>query len=201
MAKVSIKSVMTSEFPQAKLLSSGCQGSVYAFSNNTVLKAVSRCLMWEVFDGSKLPAEMLAIQWANSVNNLVVQFKDHILVKNMGHILALERLFPCLPTAFSRNEIAAAIEVAEAQLEELWASGWAHGDLKRPTELVGNDPMQLFNNIMLTEVDGKCVIRLVDLGCPMLEQHDEHDLIDGYIINDKDDWREFKDWILNYPRD
>lgn len=192
---------MASEFPEATLLSSGFQGSVYAYSQNTVLKAVSNCLKWQVFEGFTLPAEMLAIQWANTINNLVVQFKDHILVKKMGHILALERLFPCLPTAFTQLEIAAAIEVAEAQLEELWASGWAHGDLKRPTQLVGNDPMQLFNNIMLTEVNGGCVIRLVDLGCPMIEKYDKQKLIKGYIINDQDDWQEFKDWILNYPRD
>jgi hypothetical protein len=200
MSKVLIKNVMASEFPEAKLLSSGFQGAVYAYSENTVLKAMSRCLLWES-DNSELPAEMLSIQFANNVNNLVVKFKDHIFVENMGHILALERLFPCLPTAFTKEEIAVAIETAEAQLNELWAAGWCHGDLKRPTQMVGTDPMQLFNNIMLTEVDGHCVVRLVDLGCPMLKQYDSQDLLNGYLANDKSDWEEFKNWILNYSRD
>jgi hypothetical protein len=195
---MSIKSL--SQFPQASLLASGLQGKVYAIGLDMVLKTVSKPVVWETFNDGLLPAEVLAIKWANTFNNLVVQFKDHNLV-NKVHIIALERLFPCLPTAFSKEEIAAAIEVAESQLDELWASGWAHGDLKRPTEFVGHNPMLLFNNIMLTESNGTCVIRLVDLGCSMLEQYDENDLIEGYIVNDKDDWKDFKDWILNYPRD
>lgn len=152
---------------------------------------------------------MIAMQWANTINKLVVQFKDHIDVKDVeglsiGHLVAMERVFPCVPTAFTVEELQAAIEVAEAQLEELWASGFAHCDLKRPDvakKIRGSTADDvLFNNILLTEVEGKCVIRLIDLGFANLEQYDEEDLIDRHQYKDKADWEEYKLWLIDYPR-
>jgi serine/threonine protein kinase len=148
------------------------------------------------------------MQWVNGVNDLVVKFKDHIDVKDVeglsiGHLIAMERVFPCVPTAFTVEELREAIEVAEAQLEELWASGFAHCDLKRPDMVLkgGSNTDVLFNNILLTEVSGKCVIRLIDLGFANLEQYDEDDVIDRHQDKDKADWEEYKLWLLNYPRD
>lgn len=211
MANVSIKSVIASEFPEAQILSSGFTGSVYALSEQTVIKSLSwddfdndLLVCWETFEDGFVPAEILAMKWANKINSLVVNYVDHFHIEEVGYIIAMERLYPCLPTAFTRDEISAAIDVAESQLEELWASGWAHGDLRRPSMVRKNESLPidvLYNNIMLTKGDVGCVIKLVDTGFSALEQYDEDDCIDTWIAKDKEDWRLFKDWILNYPRD
>jgi len=210
---ISIKTVIASEFPEAQLLSSGFTGSVYALSEHTVIKSLSQddfdnelLVCWETNKDGFIPAELLAMQWANKINSLVVKYVDHFHIEEVGYIIAMERLYPCLPTAFSRNEIEAAIDVAESQLEELWASGWAHGDIRRPSMVKKNNMSDdvLFNNIMLVRHDSGvgCTIRLVDTGFSALEQYDEHDEgIDLWIAKDKEEWRLFKDWILNYPRD
>jgi serine/threonine protein kinase len=205
---MSIQSVVVEMFPEASLLASGFQGNVYALSDNTVIKAISKGMFWETFYEGWQPVDKIAMQWVNGVNDLVVKFKDHIDVKDVeglsiGHLIAMERVFPCVPTAFTVEELREAIEVAEAQLEELWASGFAHCDLKRPDMVLkgGSNTDVLFNNILLTEVSGKCVIRLIDLGFANLEQYDEDDVIDRHQDKDKADWEEYKLWLLNYPRD
>ena len=204
---MSIQSVVVEMFPEAKLLASGFQGSVYALSENTVIKAMRASLFWKTFNEGYQPVDKLVMEWANAYNNLVVKYKDHINVKdenelNVGDLIAMERVFPCVPTAFTREELQAAIEVAETQLEELWASGFAHCDLRRPDCVLkgGVSIDALFNNIILTEVDSKCVIRLIDLGFSNLKQYDSNNTIDRNICNDKADWEKFKIWLLNYPR-
>jgi len=205
---MAINNVVTESFPDAKLLASGFYGSVYALSESTVVKAVDTCIYWFTATSCE-PADVLAFNWANTLNNLVVKHQDYIPVnredgESLGHLFFMERVFPCVPTAFSREELQAAVEVAEAQLNELWESGWAHCDLKRPDFIKRaynkQDDDILFNNIALTEVDGKCVIRLIDLGNANLEQYDEEDKILKDIAKDKEDWRHFKEWLLNYPR-
>jgi hypothetical protein len=52
----------------------------------------------------------------------------------MSHLIAMERVYACVPTAFSRPEIKSAIIVADKLLEEMWASGKAYGHLKTPTK-------------------------------------------------------------------
>jgi serine/threonine protein kinase len=205
---MSIQQVVNEMFPEASLLASGFQGSVYALSENTVIKAISEGMFWETFNEGYQPVDKLAMQWVNAYNNLVVKFKDHIDVKDVdglsiGHLIAMERVFPCVPTAFTVEELQSAIDVAEVQLEELWASGFAHCDLKRPDMVLkgGGNIDVLFNNILLTEVDGKCVIRLIDLGFSNLEQYDDEDVIDRHQEKDKADWEEYKLWLLDYPRD
>ena len=204
---MSIQSVVVEMFPEASLLASGFQGSVYALSENTVIKAISEGLFWETFYEGWQPVDKIAMQWVNDVNSLVVKFKDHIDVKDVdglsiGHLVAMERVFPCVPTAFTVEELQAAINVAEVQLNELWNSGFAHCDLKRPDMVLkgGSNIDVLFNNIVLTEVNGQCVIRLIDIGIANLEQYDEEDEIEEHIAKDQADWEEYKLWLLTYPR-
>jgi hypothetical protein len=201
---MSINQVVTEYFPEAKLLASGFQGSVYALNETTAIKAIVEGLFWQVASGDFEPVDKLAMQWANNVNGLVIEYKDHIKVEDVGDLIATERVYPCVVTAFTKEQIMSAIDVAEAELKELWASGWAHCDLKRP-EMVkkvyheSKDDI-LFNNIVLTKVNNQCVIRLIDIGTANLEQYDEDDEIQEHIDKDRGDWQSYKDWILNYPR-
>ena len=201
---MSIQSVVTEFFPNAKLIASGFQGSVYALNETTAIKAIVEGLFWQVASGDFEPVDKLAMQWANNVNGLVIEYKDHIKVEDVGDLIATERVYPCVVTAFTKEQIMSAIDVAEAELKELWASGWAHCDLKRP-EMVkkvyheSKDDI-LFNNIVLTKVNNQCVIRLIDIGTANLEQYDEDDEIQEHIDKDRGDWQSYKDWILNYPR-
>ena len=201
---MSIQSVVTEFFPNAKLIASGFQGSVYALNETTAIKAIVEGLFWQVASGDFEPVDKLAMQWANNVNGLVIKYKDHIKVEDVGDLIASERVYPCVVTAFTREQIINAIDVAEAELKELWASGWAHCDLKRPemVKKVYNESKDdiLFNNIVLTKVNNQCVIRLIDIGTANLEQYDEDDEIEEHIDKDKGDWQSYKDWILNYPR-
>jgi len=127
---------------------------------------------------------------------------DHNHAEGVTDLIATERVYACVPTAFSRGEIEAAIVVAESQLEELWDSGWVYGDLKRP-ELVcrGSDHKDpLYRNIMICKAKIGCVIRLIDTGLSVGEQYDDLDKIQEILEKDKEDWQAFKDWILDYPR-
>ena len=201
---MSINNIVNEFFPNAKLIASGFQGSVYALNETTAIKAIVEGLFWQVASGDFEPVDKLAMQWANNVNGLVIKYKDHIQVEDVGDLIATERVYPCVVTAFTKEQIINAIDVAEAELEELWASGWAHCDLKRP-EMVkkvyheSKDDI-LYNNIVLTKVNNQCVIRLIDIGTANLEQYDEDDEIEEHIDKDREDWQSYKDWILNYPR-
>ena len=201
---MSINNIVNEFFPEAKLIASGFQGSVYALNETIVIKAIVEGLSWQVATGDFEPVDKLAMQWANNVNSLVIKYKDHIQVEDVGDLIATERVYPCVVTAFTKEQIMSAIDVAEAQLEELWASGWAHCDLKRPemVKKVYNESKDdiLFNNIVLTKVNNQCVIRLIDIGTANLEQYDEDDEIEEHIDKDRGDWQSYKDWILNYPR-
>ena len=204
-----INNIVNEYFPEAFMLASGFNGSVFGLNNTTVIKAVEDAMFWDIANDGCEPVDKVAAVWANKYNNLVVNFMDHIHVKDeegdcMGHLFTMERVFPCVPTAFTVEELMSAINIAEQQLEELWNSGWAHCDLKRPDFIkkAYNHTVDdvLFNNIVLTEVDGKCVIRLIDVGNANLEQYDEEDEIQEHIDKDKADWEEFKLWLLDYPR-
>ena len=199
-----INNVVVEFFPDAKLIASGFQGSVYALNETTAIKAIVEGLFWQVASGDFEPVDKLAMQWANNVNGLVIKYKNHIKVEDVGDLIASERVYPCVVTAFTKEQIINAIDVAEAELEELWASGWAHCDLKRPemVKKVYNESKDdiLFNNIVLTKVNNQCVIRLIDIGTANLEQYDEDDEIEEHIDKDRGDWQSYKDWILNYPR-
>lgn len=201
---MSINNIVNQFFPNAKLIASGFQGSVYALNETIVIKAIVEGLFWQVASGDFEPVDKLAMQWANNVNSLVIKYKDHIKVEDVGDLIASERVYPCVVTAFTKEQIINAIDVAEAQLEELWASGWAHCDLKRPemVKKIYNESKDdiLYNNIVLTKVNNQCVIRLIDIGTANLEQYDEDDEIEEHIDKDKGDWQSYKDWILNYPR-
>ena len=203
-----INNVVTEYFPEASILASGFNGSVFAVSNTIVIKAVEDAMFWDTASGCE-PVDKIAAVWANKYNNLVVNFMDHIHVKDeegdcMGHLFTMERIFPCVPTAFTVEELLSAINIAQQELDELWNSGWAHCDLKRPEFIkkAYNESKDdiLFNNIVLTEVSGKPVIRLIDVGSANLEQYDEDDEILEHIDKDKADWEEFKLWLLDYPR-
>lgn len=201
---MSINNIVNEFFPEAKVIASGFQGSVYALNETIVIKAIVEGLSWQVASGDFEPVDKLAMQWANNVNDLVIKYKDHIKVEDVGDLIASERVYPCVVTAFTREQIMSAIDVAEAELEELWASGWAHCDLKRPemVKKVYNESKDdiLFNNIVLTKVNNQCVIRLIDIGTANLEQYDEDDEIEEHIDKDRRDWQSYKDWIFNYPR-
>lgn len=205
---MSINQVVNEFFPEAKVIASGFNGTVFGLNNTTVIKAVEDAMFWNTSKGCE-PVDLIAAQWANKYNNLVVNTMDHIHVNDdegdtVGHLFTMERIFPCVPTAFTVEELMSAINIAEQQLEELWNSGWAHCDLKRPEFIkkAYNESKDdiLFNNIVLTEVGGKCVIRLIDVGSANLEQYDEDDEILEHIDKDKADWEEFKLWLLDYPR-
>ena len=182
---------------------------MFTYTQETVLKSlviddfdIEPLQRWETFEGDLEPSEVLALQWANTINDLVIKYKSHIVLEEEGCIIAMERVYPCIPTAFSRVEIEAALVVADKQLKDLWSSGWSHGDLKRPSHLARNSELQdvLYNNIVLTKVKDRCVIRLIDCGCSLLEQYDDLDQMEVELAKDMLNWQDFKEWILNYPR-
>lgn len=207
-----INNIVTEYFPEASMLASGAFGRVYALSDSIVVKALedAHVLTWQVADESYQPIDKLAAEWANNYNNLVVKFEDWIHIRDeeenddVGDLIIMERVYPCLPTAFTVEELEAAVDVAEQQLNELWSSGFAHCDLKRPEFIkkvynTTSDDL-LYNNIVLTKVNGVCIIRLIDIGNANLEQYDVKDKIEDNITKDKIDWEDFKEWLFTYPR-
>ena len=190
---VSLSEVDTSDL---QILGKSFHATVWAFSSDIALKNYTK-------------NEVLALKWANTINRLCM---SHLAIAN--NLLAVERLYPVSLSSLSKETIDRFISVAEQQLEELWASGWAHCDLKRPdcVRTVWGQPLLpeevLFNNIIFTK-DG---IRLIDFNMSLTEEtvKDVEDdfnyktktdikrnYISLYINKDKKNWQKFKAFVYN----
>jgi serine/threonine protein kinase len=180
-------------------LSSGYNGQVYADEIYCYKEVDS------MFNDDGQNVEYGLIKFANNINGLVVKSfgysDDEVTEKST---IILERLYNVSPLSFTVQELQEAINVAKLQLDELHQHGWAHGDIKRPSTVlkVDKDPAALYNNVFITLVESKPVIRLIDCGLSIIDA-DQLDWRDFEHCKARDlvSWKSYCKWLLGLPRE
>jgi serine/threonine protein kinase len=160
--------------------------------NNTVI-ALNRQEAAKLFvpgQRADMHAEATKMQFANAVNNLVVQFVrfDHH-VQLRAEMLVMERIYPLDFRAYEVETRLLWLEVFEDELRQLHHAGFVHRDLQRPTHIDG----MAFDNILLTH-EG---LRLVDLGISALREQVGEALFLKYLEMERAEMAAFRRYFLN----
>jgi len=107
--------------------------------------------------------EIKRLEYANSINDLMVRFIRKDKFENDTDMMVMERLYPIRFHSIRKKKRISVFEKFEAQLSELHSNGFIHGDIQHP---VRGEPEFLFNNIILTN-NG---LRLIDTGFSIIKK-------------------------------
>jgi len=110
--------------------------------------------------------EIKKLVYANSINNLLVQFIRKDKSDQGLDMMVMERLYPIHYKSISNEERIVFFEIFLDQITELHKNGFLHGDIQQP---VRGTPEQVFSNIVLT----KNGLRLVDTGFSIIKSEEE----------------------------
>lgn len=163
-----------------------------AGANNTVI-VLSDIEVGKLFLGdtrSEIGSEAEKMKYANGINNLVVKFirldyNDAI----SAEMLVMERIYPLDFRSYEVEIRELWLDVFEEELKQLHAEGFAHRDLKRPSNIEG----LAFDNILLTK-DG---LRLIDVGISALRKQVGDIIFEKYIEIENKELSEFRTYFLN----
>ena len=137
-----------------KTLSSGANNTVIALSETEAGK------LFVEDTRSEIGSEAEKMQFANTVNGLVVKFIRFDEYEN-ADVLVMERLGPLDYRFFEMGKRELMFDVFEDELRQLHKAGFVHRDLRRPSNVLG----MTFDNVFLT-LSG---IRLIDVGISILK--------------------------------
>jgi serine/threonine protein kinase len=162
-----------------------------AGNNNTVI-ALSETEVGKMFQGdtrSDIGSEAEKMKFANSVNNLVCKFIRLELMSDNTELLVMERLYPMdyRSLEFEKRELY--FDLFESELRALHKAGFAHRDLKRPSNISGF----AFDNIFLTEKG----IRLIDVGISAIKTQVGDQLFNKFVELELNELKEFEEYFLN----
>ena len=167
-----------------RLLSSGANNRVIALTETEVAK------LFVDDTRSDIGSEAEKMQFANTVNELVVKFLrldyDESLQADM---LVMERIYPIDFRAHEVEKRALWMDVFNGEITQLHQAGFVHRDIRRPSDISG----QPFDNILLTN-NG---IRLIDVGISAMQSKVGNMLFEKYIENERKELAEFKNYFLN----
>jgi len=172
---------MTKRYPRT--LSSG--------ANNTVI-ALSETEVGKIFTGdtrSDIGSEAEKMKFANTVNGLVVKFIRLDVFGADGEMLVMERLFPMDFRAYEFERRELLLDVFEDELRQLHQAGFAHRDLRRPSDMPG----LTFDNIFLTPTG----IRLIDVGISALKTQVGEQLFERFIEQEIKEFELFRTFFLS----
>lgn len=165
-------------------LSSGANNTVIVLSDTEVAKLFTEDTR------SDIGSEARKMKFANAVNGLMVNFvRLEYSDELQAEMLVMERLKPLDFRAYETEIRALWIDVFEDELRALHRAGFAHRDLKRPSDIGG----AAFDNILLTEKG----LRLIDVGISALREEVTPKLFDKFIEIELEEMRLFKDYFLN----
>ena len=161
--------------------------------NNNVVLALSETEVAKLYiedTRSDIGSEAEKMKFANSINDLVVQFVrldyDEALKAEM---LVMERIYPIDYRAYEVEKRELWWEVFEDEVKKLHKAGFVHRDIKRPSGLEG----QYFDNILLTEKG----LRLIDVGISALKTQVSNKIFDKYIETELQELEIFRNYFLN----
>ncbi|TKK66628.1 hypothetical protein FC093_16460 [Ilyomonas limi] len=163
-----------------------------AGANNKVI-ALSETEAAKLFTGdtrSDIGSEAAKMQYANSINGLVVQFIRLDYNEELeAEMLVMERLYPIDYRAYEIEKRELWLEVFEDELRQLHSQGFVHRDLKRPSGLEG----QYFDNVLLTTAG----LRLIDVGISALRSQVSDVIFRKYIEAELEEMQQFRTYFLN----
>ncbi len=160
-------------------------------ANNTVI-ALSETEVGKLFTGdtrSDIGSEAEKMKFANAVNGLVVQFLRLDVLNDDTEMLVMERLFPMDFRAYEFEKRELWLDVLESDLRQLHQAGFAHRDLRRPSDMPG----LTFDNIFLTAQG----LRLIDVGIAALRTQVGERLFDRFVQQELQELEQFKTFFLS----
>ena len=166
-----------------KTLSSGHNNTVIALSETEVGK------MFQDDTRSDIGSEAEKMKYANSVNNLVVQFIRLDLLPDNTELLVMERLYPLDYRAVEFEKRELYFDLFESELSQLHKSDFVHRDIKRPSNISG----YAFDNVFMTDKG----IRLIDVGVSALKSQVGEKIFHKFVEQELNELKEFKEYFLN----
>ncbi|MDQ2753036.1 MAG: hypothetical protein M3R72_08435 [Bacteroidota bacterium] len=165
-------------------LSAGANNVVIALSETEVAK------LYVDDTRSDMGSEAEKMKFANSINELVVQFIRLDYNENLkAEMLVMERLYPIDYRAYEMEKRELWFGIFEDEITKLHKAGFVHRDIKRPSTLDGF----YFDNILLTEKG----IRLIDVGISALQHQVGDAIFKKYIEIENKELSLFKTFFLN----
>jgi len=165
-------------------LSSGANNTVIVLTDTEVAK---------LFVGdtrSEIGSEAEKMQFANKVNNLVVKFIRLDFNEDINaEMLIMERIHPIDFRAYEVEVRELWLDAFEDELKALHKAGFAHRDLKRPSNIGG----LAFDNILLTQSG----LRLIDVGISALQSQVGTMIFGKYVENEIKEIAEFRTYFMN----
>ena len=161
-----------------KTLSSGHNNTVIALSETEVGK------MFQDDTRSDIGSEADKMKYANSVNNLIVQFIRLDLLPDNTELLVMERLYPLDYRAVEFEKRELYFDLFETELSQLHKSGFVHRDIKRPSNISG----YAFDNVFMTDRG----IRLIDVGVSALKSQVGEKIFHKFVEQELNELKEFK---------
>ncbi len=163
-----------------------------AGNNNTVI-VISETEVGKLFIGdtrSEIGSEAEKMQFANSINNLVVKFiRLDYNEPIQAEMLVMERIYPLDFRSYEVEIRELWLDVFADDLQKLHRAGFVHHDLKRPSNIGG----LAFDNILLTQTG----LRLIDVGISALQKQVGDKIFEKYIEIENKEINEFREYFLN----
>jgi serine/threonine protein kinase len=161
-------------------------------ANNTVI-VINETEVGKLFIGdtrSEIGSEAEKMQYANTINNLVVKFLRLEFNESLqAEMLVMERIYPLDFRAYEVEKRELWLDVFEDDLQKLHRAGFVHRDLKRPSNIGG----LAFDNILLTQTG----LRLIDVGISALQKQVGNTIFEKYVEIEKKEIAEFREYFLN----
>jgi serine/threonine protein kinase len=160
-------------------------------ANNTVI-ALSETEVGKLFSGdtrSDIGSEAEKMKFANSINNLVVNFIRLDELNSETEMLVMERLYPMDFRSYEFEKRELWLEVFENEIKLLHSGGFVHRDLIRPSNISG----QSYDNIFLTQQG----FRLIDVGISALRVQVNDKLFNKFVIQEMQEFEEFRNYFLS----
>lgn len=159
--------------------------------HNTVI-ALSETEAGKLFTGdtrSDIGSEAEKMRFANAINGIVVRFLRLDELNDDTEMLVMERLYPMDFRAYEYEKRELWLDVLESELRELHKSGFAHRDLRRPSDMPG----ERFDNIFLTPQG----FRLIDVGISALLSQVGERLFERYVAQELAELEAFRQFVLS----
>jgi serine/threonine protein kinase len=163
-----------------------------AGSNNTVisLSESEAAKLFTTDTRSNISSEAAKMQYANSINGLVVQFiRLDYNEELQTEMLVMERIYHLDYRAYEVEKREHWLEVFEDKLKVQHSNGFVHRHLNRSSKLEGH----CFDNILLT-IFG---LRLIDVGISALRSQVGDAIFKEYVEAEIEDMNAFRKYFLN----
>ncbi len=160
-------------------------------ANNTVI-ALTETEVGKLFSGdtrSDIGSEAEKMKFANAVNSLVVRFIRLDELNADTEMLVMERLFPMDFRAYEFEKRVLWLDLFEDELQQLHEAGFAHRDLRRPSDMPGLS----FDNIFLTATG----LRLIDVGISALRHQVGERLFERFVVQEREEMAQFRTFFLS----